>query len=222
MFNVRTNFGKMANAFSVPMSWFRKVGNYCKTLTIEVRGGEQNGITAFVMKPDEPSEQEPVTIVLDVTALQAGGGGAELGNTIPLADSGTGEAGNAQLASRENHRHPLNVDTTTPEAVAASGSAGSASTYSRRDHTHADKPPVNEASKVTLAGSGVTANNVAWASNGVTGAVLRVQTRTVYDTSTSQPQLYGYYIDIILDRAGRVYSASAEQRHIIATPEANY
>ena len=142
MFNVRTTFGKMANAFSVPMSWFRKVGAYLIHFTIEVRGGEDKGITAFVRKPDNPSEQEPPTIVLDVTGLHIGSGGAELGDAAPLVDSGTGAIGTSTKASREDHAHPLNAEPANLSGIEytspplSNGNTGVSTKYARSDHHH--------------------------------------------------------------------------------------
>ena len=145
MFNVRTTFGKMANAFSVHMSWFRKVGAYLIHFTIEVKGGEEKGITAFVRKPDNPSEQDPPTIVLDVTGLHIGSGGAELGGATPLVDSGTGAVGTSTKASREDHAHPLNAEAANTIGTIGNyptlppwqtGNTGSSEKYARSDHQH--------------------------------------------------------------------------------------
>lgn len=58
------------------------------------------------------------------------------GSATPLADSGSGSAGSASAYAREDHRHPLNVDSNNPSAL-GTASPGSASTYARRDHVHA-------------------------------------------------------------------------------------
>jgi len=110
----------------------------------------------------------------------------------------------------------------TPQAVADTGAAGNSDEYARGNHVHADKPPANEAIKTTLAGTGATASTASWASGGTAGAVVRVQTRTFYDTSGATPQLFGFYEDWVIDRFGRVYSVSAETRYIIATPALGY
>lgn len=60
------------------------------------------------------------------------------GSQTPQSDSGSGVVGTASAYSREDHRHPLNVDATAPENLGAAAAAGSAGTYARRDHVHAD------------------------------------------------------------------------------------
>ena len=60
------------------------------------------------------------------------------GSQTPQTDSGSGVVGSAIAYSREDHRHPLNVDATVPEDLGAAAAAGSASTYARRDHVHAN------------------------------------------------------------------------------------
>lgn len=60
------------------------------------------------------------------------------GSQTPQSDSGSGVVGTANAYSREDHRHPLNVDATAPENLGASAAAGSSATYARRDHVHAD------------------------------------------------------------------------------------
>ena len=58
------------------------------------------------------------------------------GSQTPLSDSGSGAAGTAAAYSREDHRHPLNVDSTNP-APLGTAAPGSAGAYARRDHVHA-------------------------------------------------------------------------------------
>lgn len=57
------------------------------------------------------------------------------GTSTPLKDSGSGAVGTATAYSRQDHRHPLNVSTTTP-VKDGTGSAGSGSAYARSDHRH--------------------------------------------------------------------------------------
>lgn len=57
------------------------------------------------------------------------------GSATPLTDSGSGVVGTTAAYSREDHRHPLNVDSTNPAAL-GTAAPGSAATYARRDHVH--------------------------------------------------------------------------------------
>lgn len=59
------------------------------------------------------------------------------GSAAPLTDTVGGAVGTATAYSREDHRHPLNVDdTVTPGPDAGSGSAGTNAHYARADHVH--------------------------------------------------------------------------------------
>jgi len=102
--------------------------------------------------------------------------------------------------------------------------AGNADTASRSDHVHADKPPVNEPVKTTLAGSGPSASLQNWLSDNPVygGLVLRVHTRTFYDTSGSVPELKGFYRDLTFDRSGRLFQVSGENHYNIATPKLGF
>lgn len=74
------------------------------------------------------------------------------GSATPLTDSSSGVVGTATAYSREDHRHPLNVDSTNPAAL-GTAAPGSAATYARRDHVH----PMPSASDVgAMPANGIT------------------------------------------------------------------
>jgi hypothetical protein len=143
----------------------------------------------------------------------------------PLRDIYPGNAGSAATYARSDHAHRVNDSSDVPSRVAADGNRGGVAPnypYAFHNHVHADKFPANEASKTSLAGTGNGANTTTWTSGGTAGLTLRTQTRSFYDTSVNPPQLYGFYRDLIYDRWGRLYNATAETRYIIATPQPEY
>lgn len=69
------------------------------------------------------------------------------GSATPLSDRGSGVVGTAIAYAREDHQHPLNVDSTNP-ADLGTASPGSSSAYARRDHVHA-MPPYGAQNNIT-------------------------------------------------------------------------
>jgi hypothetical protein len=110
----------------------------------------------------------------------------------------------------------------TPQDVFTSGSAGSSLDASRADHKHKDRNPQDSATKTTLSFTPPATASVAqagtWASGGATGLILRIATRTIYDT-TSTPVFRCFYRDCTFDEFGRLYAVGAEYVYTFATPE---
>ena len=75
------------------------------------------------------------SVVVYTAAYQGQDGSGSPGTSTPKVDSGSGVVGTATAYSREDHQHPLNVDSTDP-ADLGTAAPGSASTYARRDHVH--------------------------------------------------------------------------------------
>ena len=146
MFNPQSDFSKKDPVAKISASWLNKIAAFCKYFQIEIVGG--NGITGRITKPDDPSEANPAKITLDFTDADLGGSGgsAELGDATPLTDTGAGAVGTAELASREDHRHPLNAEEadvygspsnnypTKPNS--GTGNTGASDKYARADHYH--------------------------------------------------------------------------------------
>jgi hypothetical protein len=116
----------------------------------------------------------------------------------------------------------LTLSDATPQDVSASGSAGSSLDVSRADHKHKDRKPQDSASKTTLSftppASASVAQEGTWGSGGTTGLILRIATRTIYDTS-STPVFRCFYRDCIFDEFGRLYAVGEEYVYVFATPE---
>lgn len=101
----------------------------------ESSGGNVPGIAGatdtYFMYLDDPNN----TFAGQFVVYNGNDGQGSPGSQTPLSDSGSGSVGAATAYSREDHRHPLNVDSTAPANLGTPAS-GSASTYARRDHVH--------------------------------------------------------------------------------------
>lgn len=95
------------------------------------------------------------------TVYNGSDGQGSPGTATPKTDSGSGVVGTAAAYSREDHRHPLNVDASNP-ADLSNASPGSAGTYARRDHIH-NSPLVHFT--VTLSALPYTVNDSRIAAN---------------------------------------------------------
>lgn len=101
----------------------------------ESTGGNVPGIAGatdtYYMYLDDPNS----TFAGQFVVYNGQDGQGSPGSRVPLSDSGSGSVGAATAYSREDHRHPLNVDSTNPAALGVA-SPGTAATYARRDHVH--------------------------------------------------------------------------------------
>lgn len=101
----------------------------------ESTGGNVPGIAGatdtYYMYLDDPNN----TFAGQFVVYNGQDGQGSPGSQVPLSDSGSGSVGAATAYSREDHRHPLNVDAAVPSNLGTAAS-GSASTYARRDHVH--------------------------------------------------------------------------------------
>jgi len=145
MFSPKDNFSSKDPVAKISASWLNGIAAFLKHIQVEIINGR--GIIARFTKPDNPSSANPPKITLDFSDAKFSGGndGAELSDATPLADSGTGSAGTAELASREDHKHPLNAPTanntgssgnysTSPPSLY--GNTGNDDEYARADHSH--------------------------------------------------------------------------------------
>jgi len=82
------------------------------------------------------------------------------GNVAPLTDSGEGVVGISQRFSRQDHRHPLNVDDSVSPVMDGSGSVGTSSAYARSDHQHP---------AVVVINNEVVGNSTTWSSQKISG-----------------------------------------------------
>lgn len=98
-------------------------------------GGNVPGVPGttdtYNMYLDDPN----ATYCGSFTVYNGADGQGSPGSQTPLVDSGSGVVGTANAFSREDHQHPLNVDSTNP-ANLGTAAPGSAATYARRDHVH--------------------------------------------------------------------------------------
>jgi len=192
---------------------------------------------------------DEVKDIWDYMELLEGGEGVALGNATPLTDSSNGVIGVAEVASREDHRHPRNSTLNNANSQPV-GSANLArvnvndTEYAMASHAHADafvslgatwlSIPAPATATVTVGGSSTyvggtltgttspeTANTTTWAPTptGTQGVDLRVLTRVLYDPRT--PLLRQFYRTIRIGSNGRIISISGETRVDIATPVAH-
>ena len=110
------------------------------------------------------------SVVVYTAAYQGQDGSGSPGTSTPKVDSGSGVVGTATAYSREDHQHPLNVDSTDP-ADLGTAAPGSASTYARRDHVH-KKPSASDIGALALAGTQSNKDPVADLNDFVTGIAI--------------------------------------------------
>lgn len=96
--------------------------------------GAEGTIDTYTMRNNNPSTSQQVVGTFNVYNGRDGRGAK--GSRVPLADGGTGSAGELETYSSEDHQHPLNVSDDTPQGITSMASAGEATTYARSDHSH--------------------------------------------------------------------------------------
>lgn len=153
------------------------------------------------------------------------GGSGSVGDTTPKVDITNGKAGTATSASREDHQHPLNVDSTNPIAIGTAASAGTSGIYAQRDHVHLDRVPIGNS---TLGGTvdlrspaegEFATNNTGWDPVAISkGTAITVLTRVRYSEADATPAILCYSRELVIDKFGRVCAVSSEGRYTVATP----
>lgn len=124
MIHLKDDFKEGDSVLNIKPSWLNQVAAFINYL---------HGRGCIINKPSNPSE----TNAPFIEVAESAGGGAELSDSTPIADTATASAGVEASASRADHAHPLQVDNSNlPLVDSEFGVKGVASLYARSDHQH--------------------------------------------------------------------------------------